>query len=114
MIFSIYTITLDGTLVILLELMNMLTTQRLADYNTRRAADQVFSMGMEVGAAKHIAAPISCLYATPRLRPRRGLQATTFVNIRWAVCSAEAYRYICDDRNLAKNAPDRIVKVVDD
>jgi len=65
MIFSIYTITLDGTLVILLELMNMLTTQRLADYNTRRAADQVFSMGMEVGAAKHIAAPISCLYATP-------------------------------------------------
>jgi hypothetical protein len=32
----------------------------------------------------------------------------------WAVFSAEAYRYFCDDRILAKNSPEMIVKAVDD
>ena len=31
----------------------------------------------------------------------------------WIVFSAEAFRYICDDRTLAINAPDRIVKALD-
>jgi hypothetical protein len=31
----------------------------------------------------------------------------------WIVFSAEVFRYICDDRNLAKYAPDRIVNALD-
>ncbi len=31
----------------------------------------------------------------------------------WIVFSAEAFRYVCDDRSLAKHAPDRIVKALD-
>ena len=31
----------------------------------------------------------------------------------WIVFSAEAFRYICDDRTLAKHAPDRIPKAFD-
>ena len=31
----------------------------------------------------------------------------------WIVFSVEAFRYICDDSTLAKNAPDRIVEALD-
>lgn len=32
----------------------------------------------------------------------------------WIVFSAEAYRYICMDKTLAKNAPDRIIQTIDE
>jgi len=32
----------------------------------------------------------------------------------WIVFSAEAYRYICEDKTLAKNAPDRIIQAIDE
>lgn len=32
----------------------------------------------------------------------------------WIVFSAEAYRYICKDKSLAKNAPDRIIQAINE
>ena len=50
-------------LVFCLESMNLLTARRLADYNTVRVADKVFSMEMEGRAEIRVVAPLSGLYA---------------------------------------------------